>query len=80
MEVWKFVGEVAVEFLTKTFNKIMKSGRMPEEWRSELVPIFKNNGDVESCGNYRGIKLMTHKRKLWDRVVEAKTKGRSELL
>ncbi|KAK3566785.1 hypothetical protein QTP86_004517 [Hemibagrus guttatus] len=27
---------------------------------------------VESCSNYRGIKLMSHTMKLWERVVEAK--------
>ncbi|KAK3542987.1 hypothetical protein QTP70_008681 [Hemibagrus guttatus] len=46
---------------------------MPEEWRrSELVPIFKNKGDVHSCSNYRGIKLMSHTMKLWERIVEAR--------
>ena len=46
--------------MTKTFNKILESERMPEEWRSVLVPIFKNKGDVQSRGNYRGIKSMPH--------------------
>ncbi|GLD48595.1 uncharacterized protein AKAME5_000254900 [Lates japonicus] len=32
VEVWKCLGEVAVEFLTRTFNKILESERMPEEW------------------------------------------------
>ncbi|XP_026158996.1 serine hydrolase-like protein [Mastacembelus armatus] len=45
-------GEVAIEFLTGLLNKILESERMPEEWRrSVLVPIFKNKGDVQSCGN-----------------------------
>jgi hypothetical protein len=44
---------------------------MPEEWkRSILVPILKNKGDVQSCTNYRGIKLMSHTMKLWERVIE----------
>ncbi|XP_061541504.1 uncharacterized protein LOC133407527, partial [Phycodurus eques] len=61
VEVWKHLGEVAVEFLTSLFNRILAHEKMPEEWRkSVLVPIFKNKGDVQSCGNYRGIKLMSH--------------------
>ncbi|KAF7663482.1 hypothetical protein LDENG_00210270 [Lucifuga dentata] len=69
-------GEVAVEFLTRLFNEILESERMPEEWRrSVLVPIFKNKGDVQSCGNYRGIKLMSHTMKLWERVVEARLRA-----
>ncbi|KAK3560072.1 hypothetical protein QTP86_033795 [Hemibagrus guttatus] len=73
VEVWKCLGEAAVEFLTSLFNRVLESERMPEEWRrSVLVPIFKNKGDVQSCSNYRGIKLMSHTLKLWERVVEAR--------
>ena len=51
---------------------------MPEEWRDSIViPIFKNKGDVQSCSNYRGIKLISHSMKLWERVVERRL--RSEL-
>ena len=38
---------------------------MPEEGRdSILIPIFKNKGDVQSCINYRGIKLISHSMKV----------------
>ncbi|KAK3521777.1 hypothetical protein QTP70_018302 [Hemibagrus guttatus] len=73
VEVWKCLGEAAVEFLTSLFNRALESERMPEEWRrSVLVPIFKNKGYVQSSSNYRGIKLMSHTMKLWERVVEAR--------
>ncbi|KAK3520561.1 hypothetical protein QTP70_027096 [Hemibagrus guttatus] len=73
VEVWKCLGEAAVEFLTSLFNRVLESERMPEEWRrSVLVPIFKNKGDVQSYSSYRGIKLMSHTMKLWERVVEAR--------
>ncbi|KAK3526898.1 hypothetical protein QTP86_003591 [Hemibagrus guttatus] len=73
VEVWKCLGEAAVEFLTGLFSRVLESEKMPEEWRrSVLVPIFKNKGDVQSCSNYRGIKLMSHTMKLWERVAEAR--------
>ncbi|KAK3551703.1 hypothetical protein QTP70_022569 [Hemibagrus guttatus] len=73
VEVWKCLGKAAVEFLASLFNRVLESERMPEEWRrSVLVPIFKNKGDVQSCSNYRGIKLMSHTMKVWERVVEAR--------
>ena len=76
VEAWKCLGEVAVQFLTRTFNKVSESERMPEEWRrSVLVPIYKNKGDMQSCGNYRGIKLMSHTMKLWERVVESRLRA-----
>ena len=49
VDVWKCLGEVAVEFLTRKFNKILESERMPEEWGGLLVLIFKNKGDMKSC-------------------------------
>ncbi|KAK3546774.1 hypothetical protein QTP86_001526 [Hemibagrus guttatus] len=79
VEVWKCLGEAAVEFLTSLFNRVLESERMPEEWRSVLVPIFKNKGDVQSCSNYRGIKLMSYTMKLWERVVEARLRKGVEI-
>ena len=31
---------------------------------------FKDKNDVKVCGNYRGIKILSHTVKLWERVVE----------
>ena len=46
---------------------------MPNEWReSELIPIYKNKGDIQCCGNYRGIKLLSHTMKLWKRVIDTR--------
>ena len=46
---------------------------MPDEWRrSMLVPLYKGKGDIKECGNYLGIKLMSHSMKLWERVIEAR--------
>ncbi|KAK3566076.1 hypothetical protein QTP86_025544 [Hemibagrus guttatus] len=73
VEVWKCLGEAAVEFLASLFNRVLESERMPEEWRRiVLVPIFKNKGHMQSFSNYTGIKLMSHTMKLWERVVEAR--------
>ena len=35
-----------------------------------VVPIFKGNGDVISCGLYRGVKLLEHAMKIVERVLE----------
>ena len=76
IEVWRSFGDVAIVWLTKLFNLIFRSNKMPDEWRrSILVPIFKNKGDVQSCTNYRGIKLMSHTMKLWERIIEHRLRG-----
>ena len=44
---------------------------MPESWRwSTIILLYKNKGDIQSCNNYRGIKLLSHTMKVWERVVE----------
>jgi hypothetical protein len=37
--------------------------------------IFKNKGDVQNCTNYRGIKLMSHTMKLWERIIKYRLRG-----
>ena len=53
---------------------------MPEEWRRiVLIPIYKNKGDQQCCGNYRGIKLMNHTMKVWERIIESRLRDRIEI-
>jgi hypothetical protein len=76
IEVWMSLGAVAIVWLTKLFNIIFRSNKSLDEWRrSILVPIFKNKGDVQSCTNYRGIKLMSYTMKLWERITEHRLRG-----
>ena len=49
---------------------------MPEEWRdSVLIPIYKNKGDVQCCSNYRGIQLISHTIKMWERIIERRLRS-----
>ncbi|KAK3513292.1 hypothetical protein QTP70_009791 [Hemibagrus guttatus] len=41
VEVWKCLGEAAVEFLTSLFNRVLESDKMPEEWRRSQTEEFK---------------------------------------
>ena len=71
VEVWKCLGEEGLEWLTELFNVILRTARMPREWRfSTVIPLYKNKGDIQDCNNYRGIKLLSHTMKLWERVIE----------
>ena len=80
VEVWKCMEKMGIEFLTRLFNRLLMGERMPEKWRrSVLIPIYKNKGDAQCCGNYRGIKLMCHTMKVWERIIEASLKDRVEI-
>ena len=39
-----------------------------------MIPLYKNKSDIQNCNNYRGIKLLSHTMKVWERVVEARVK------
>lgn len=61
----KSLEDLTVDFLTRLINKRLERERMPEERRRcVLVQIFEDKGDVQSCGNYRGIKSMSRVMKL----------------
>ena len=44
-----------------------------------LIPIYKNKGDAQCCGNYRGIKLVSHTIKIWERIIEARLRDSVEI-
>ena len=70
-EALKCLGDWGVHQLTKIFNAIMQSGKMPDEWReSTITPIYKDKGDHMNCTNYRGIKLLSHTMKLWECIID----------
>ena len=80
IEIWKCMGKIGIKFLTRLFNRLLMGERMPEESRrSVLIPIYKNKGDTQCCGNYRGIKLMSHMMKVWKRIIEARLRDRVEI-
>ena len=80
VEVWKCMGKMEIKFLSRLFNRRLIGERMPEEWRrSVLISIYKNKGDAQCCGNYRGIKLMSHTMKIWERIIEARLRNRVEI-
>ena len=80
VEVWKCMAEMGIKFLTGLFNRLLMGKRKPEERRrSVLIPIYKNKGDTQCYGNYRGIKLMSPTMKLWERIIEIRLRDRIEV-
>ena len=80
IEAWKCLGEDGLQWLTTLFNLIFKSGRMPDQWRSSvIVPLYKNKRDAQCCENYRGIKLLSHTLKLWERVIETRLRRETQV-
>src|SRR4029077_7892696 len=65
-----------IMWLTNLFNKVIAVGKITDEWkRSWMVPVYKGKGDVLECSSYRGIKLLDHAMKVFERVVERKLRS-----
>ncbi|XP_064101748.1 uncharacterized protein LOC135212235 [Macrobrachium nipponense] len=72
-EEWKCLGEEGIDILWDLMTKIYCQERMPDMWRNSLmVPIYKGKGDVQDCGNYRGITLISHTMKIYERIMEGR--------
>ena len=71
VELWKCLGEEGIDMLWDLMKGIYEQEKIPTEWRdSVIIPIYKEKGDIQDCGNYRGIKLMSHTMKIWERIID----------
>ena len=71
-------GEIGVKVMMELCQRVLDGRGMPDEWKtSVIVPIFKQKGDVMSCGSYRGAKLLEHAMKIAERVLERQIRTQS---
>ncbi|VDO75398.1 unnamed protein product [Heligmosomoides polygyrus] len=72
-KLFEVLGDFGINWLMQFLNRITKEGKMPDNWRnSTIVPIFKQKGDASECSNYRGIKLISHTMKIYERLVDSR--------
>lgn len=80
VEVWKALGEGGVDILWDLFSKIFHQVKIPDSWRNSImVPVYKGKGDIQDCSNYRGIKLISHTMKIYERTIEQRIRNESEI-
>ena len=71
IEMFKAGGYKCLKSLTITFNDVLFKDKLPEEFMlSSLVPIFKGKGDPLNSNPYRGIKLLEHAFKLYEKILD----------
>ena len=74
-DLLKFAGATGVRELLRMFQGIMGGEHVPDEWRNSLtIPLYKGKGDALQCGNYRGLRLLEHGMKVWERVLNERLK------
>ena len=71
LEMFKAGGDKCLKSLRNIFNDILFMNKLPEEWMlSLLVPIFTGKGDPLNPNSYRGIKLLEHAFKLYEKILD----------
>ena len=71
-DIMKKLGEEEMIWLTKLINLAWTKKEVPEDWgRAVICPIHKK-GDKADCNNYRGISLLSHTSKIYERVLEGR--------
>ena len=71
MEMFLASGDAGLERMTSLFNCILKEKRIPSEWdTSVIVNCFKYKGEATGRRNYRGMKLLEHMMKMFERIIE----------
>lgn len=72
-ELLRGAGKEGVKELTRIFNEIFENGEIPEDWKgSYTVPIYKGKGDALQCGKYRGVRLLEHGMKVYEKILEGR--------
>src|SRR5678816_1966505 len=57
-----------------------KKKKKKKRWgRIIVLPIYKGKGDTGDCGNYRGIALLDHIAKVYERILERRLRGVIEI-
>ena len=67
VEAIKLLKDTGKKWITSCFRKVMSDGIRKDWGKSKITPIYKQKGDSLDCGNYRGIKLLSHSLKVWER-------------
>ena len=57
-ELLKHANDNFMLVFTKLFNKLLQSGKVPEEWSAGISVVLFKGGDKANLNNYRGITLL----------------------
>ena len=69
-EMFLIAGEIGTDMLCSVFNTIMREGKSPVKWAESItIPLFKGKGDALDCSKHRGLRLLEHSMKIWERVL-----------
>ena len=79
-EMLREMGENGVRRLCDIYNVMLETGEIPTDFtKSVLCPIYKGKGDALLGGSYRGIKLLEHAMKVYERIIEQRIRDEVQI-
>ena len=71
VDLIKAVGDACVEELIAICRGSADEKRAPDDWQDSWTsPMHKGKGDALLCGKHRGIRLLKHAMKIYEKVLE----------
>jgi hypothetical protein len=71
--------EESLEALTRLICRVASKKEVPQSWKRAIIKIiFKNKGELDECGNYRGISLLDHAGKVMLKIIVARVGKHAE--
>ena len=75
-EMLQASGEVGIGRMTDLFDGILDIYKIPEDWNTSVILNgFKNNGEATDRRDYRGLELLEHLMKVFEKVIEEEIRG-----
>ena len=57
------------------FNKILKTGKIPKQFKEALIVVIYKKSSKLECGNYRPISLLSHIYKVFISIIASRVKN-----
>ena len=74
-DILKSGGKAVLEQLTNVLQQVMATEESPAEWKDSVtIPLYKGKGDPLQCGKYRGLRLLEHSMKVWEKILDRRLK------
>lgn len=78
VDMIRAAGSMGMQWLYRVLKCVWKNRAIPEDWKKgEIIPLFKK-GNKKLCRNYRGITLMSHTTKIFERIILNRISARIE--
>ena len=69
-EMFKHAGNQGLCLLVDLLQKVMQMEESPTQWSHSItIPLYKGKGDALDCSKYRGLRLLEHGMKIYEKVL-----------